>query len=318
MSLKRKVVANEPPSASKKPKVDFFAPRAAGKVTPSTSTSNASFTFKPKSATCVRLTTWNINGIMSVDEKILKKYLEAEDPDILILTETKYSKGKPNIINLSKYQYWGVDPRAGHAGTAILSKFKPLKTIIGLPSWEESSGRYVELEFEEAFVVGTYAPNSGDKFKTMDLKEKWNTALNLHLQELNSAKPVIWGGDFNTIMEKKDLDDTARKFWNEMSGLSEQERAGFRKILQPDDSKNPAFVDAWRHSHTEADEYTFHAPKFGSWRLDSFITSSSLIDKVESCVIRNELKDLKQSDHWPVTMDIILDLCPKVDSGKEL
>ncbi|KAF4623576.1 hypothetical protein D9613_001713 [Agrocybe pediades] len=158
MSLKRKVVANEPPNASKKPKVDFFAPRAAGKVTPSTSTSNASFTFKPKSATCVRLTTWNVNGIMSVDEKILKKYLEAEDPDILILTETKYSKGKPNIMCLkTRYKF--------PAGTAILSKFKPLKTIIGLPSWEESSGRYVELEFEEAFVVGTYAPNSGDNFK---------------------------------------------------------------------------------------------------------------------------------------------------------
>lgn len=164
MALKRKSASNTAPAA-KKPKFDFFAPRPAQSAA---GPSDSSFSFNTKGDKCTRLTTWNVNGIISVDEKILKKYMEAEDPSVLILTETKYSKGKPDLMcfkRLFKHRYWGVDPSPGCAGTAILSKFKPLAHKIGIPVWEESSGRYVELEFEDLFIVGTYVPNSGENCK---------------------------------------------------------------------------------------------------------------------------------------------------------
>lgn len=99
MSLKRKSTGNPSTDAPKRPKKDFFERPAKDTASASSGTS---FQFEPKaSAACIRLTAWNVNGIMSVDEKTLKKYLEAEDPDVLILTETKYSKdGKPNIMSL--------------------------------------------------------------------------------------------------------------------------------------------------------------------------------------------------------------------------
>lgn len=97
-SLKRKSTGNAPSDVSKKPKLDFFAPRASKVAAkPEESTS---FSFSPRPDACIRLTTWNVNGIMSVNEKTLKKYLETEEPAILILTETKYAKGKPDLLCL--------------------------------------------------------------------------------------------------------------------------------------------------------------------------------------------------------------------------
>ncbi|KAF8168209.1 Endonuclease/exonuclease/phosphatase [Crassisporium funariophilum] len=314
MALKRKSTASASVSStsdSKKVKVDFFAPRNAPQAISKPGEAVASFYFEAKKVSDIRVVAWNVNGIMSVNEKILKKYLEVEDPTILILTETKYSKGKPDILCLKtrfKYQYWGVDPRPGHAGTAVLSKYKPLNVSIGLPSWDESSGRYVELEFAEVFLIGTYAPNSGENFKTMDLKRKWSTALSKRLSELEVMKPVIWGGDFNCIMSKKDIDSTAQRFWNLMSGLSEEEREQFTDIIQRKDLEKPQFVDVWRKLHPNEEDYTHFSDKFGGWRLDSFMLSEMLLERTTCCEIRHELKDLKLSDHWPVTLDIALTL----------
>ncbi|KAF8905480.1 Endonuclease/exonuclease/phosphatase [Gymnopilus junonius] len=200
MSLKRKSTGNPSTNAPKRPKKDFLARPAKNFTSRSSSTP---FQFKAKAA-CSRLTTWNVNGIMSVDEKTLKKYLDEENPDVLILTETEYSKeGKPNIMSLKthfKYQHWSPGPRPGYAGTAILSKSKPMKTTIGLPSWEsESKGRYVELEFENVFIIGAYVPHAvtTSRYKKFVIQK--------HLEQLDPSKPVIWGGDFNCIMSKQAL-----------------------------------------------------------------------------------------------------------------
>jgi len=209
---------------------------------------------------------------------------------------------------LLQYQYWGTDPRAGQAGTAILSKIKPLAIVeTGLPTWtpsaSETKGRYVELEFEHLFVVGTYVPNSGENFKSMDIKQKWNVAFKKHLRDLDSRKPVIWGGDFNCILQQNDLDSKALPYWDRMSGLSKTEREEFNNILNPTDDESRKFADIWRHLHPDAAEYTHSSEKFGSWRLDSFILSERIVGKASCCLIRHELEDLKLSDHWPVMLD---------------
>ncbi|RDB29266.1 DNA-(apurinic or apyrimidinic site) lyase [Hypsizygus marmoreus] len=227
----------------------------------------------------------------------------------MILTETRCSEGKPDIFCLKtrfKYQYWGAGPQ--HAGTAILSKAQPLKATIGLPTWKNSTtkteGRYIELEFEDMYVVGTYVPNSGDNFQAMDVRREWNAAFKSHLQALDSNKPVIWAGDFNCILTKKDVDSTAQAYWNKIGGMSQEERSDFDELLNANADEHPTFIDAWRHLHPLEEEYTHASKKFGAWRLDSFIMSSRILDKAVSCEIRNALKDLKLSDHWPVAVDI--------------
>lgn len=305
MSLKRKAAPVSSNNVCKKPKADFFAPRTpAPPPHPKTA-----FTFNANPAGTTRLVTWNVNGIRSLDEKLLDKYLKAEEPTVMILTETRCSEGKPDIFCLKsrfKYQYWGTGPQ--HAGTAILSKFKPLNTVIGLPTWNDPStmtdGRYIQIEFDNLFIVGTYAPNSGDNFQAMNVKREWNTAFMVHLRTLDSMKPVIWAGDFNCILTKLDVDDTALVYWDKMGGMSQEERIAFEETLNPSSGQHENFVDAWRHLHPSVKEYTHASKKFGAWRLDSFIMSERIVGMALCCDIRHELRDSKMSDHWPVAIDI--------------
>lgn len=121
MSLKRKAGSNLTANSSqKKPKNDFFTPKSSTAVG---SSSTPQFAFDRREAGTVRLSTWNVNGIKSVNEKTLRKYLEAEDPDILILTETKVAQGKADIMSLKtrfKYQTWGKDPKAGQGALVLV------------------------------------------------------------------------------------------------------------------------------------------------------------------------------------------------------
>ncbi|KAA1468720.1 DNase I-like protein [Dentipellis sp. KUC8613] len=308
MSLKRKAQpVSSQDASSKKAKANFFAPRTASGPS---SLIQPQFVYSKKQDSSLRLTTWNVNGIKSVDEKVLKKYLEAEDPDILVLTETKYGKGKPDIMCLKtryKHHVWGTDPKAGQAGTAILSKQKPQNITIGLPTWqgssEETAGRFVQLEFEHTYVIGTYVPNSGENFKSLDTKKTWDAAFKEHIESLDPDKPVIWTGDFNCIPSKKDLDKKAQTFWNNLAGLSDVERTGLSAILDAPKTDNGKLKDVWRHLHPDAEEFTHASLKYGAWRLDSFILSEGILDKAQSCEIRHELKGLNLSDHWPVTLD---------------
>ncbi|GLB36069.1 putative DNA-(apurinic or apyrimidinic site) lyase [Lyophyllum shimeji] len=305
MSLKRKGAPTPSNGLQKKPKTDFFAPRTSAQ----TAGAKTAFTFKANAPNTTRLVTWNVNGVKSLDEKLLDRYLKAEEPSVIILTETRCSEGKPDIFSLKsrfKYQYWGTGPQ--HAGIAILSKLKPLSTVIGLPTCKDPStkteGRYIQIEFDKVYVVGTYAPNSGDKLQALDMKREWNAALTAHLRALDSMKPVIWAGDFNCIPTKLDADDTALAYWDKMGGMSPEERADFEEILNPSSGEHAKFADAWRHLRPSAQEYTHGSKKFGAWRLDSFIMSERILDKALCCDIRHELKDLKLSDHWPITIDV--------------
>lgn len=54
------------------------------------------------------------------------------------------------------------------AGTAILSKHKPLSVDMTLPGHPDSSlikGRIVSLEYEKFYLVGTYVVNAGQDLK---------------------------------------------------------------------------------------------------------------------------------------------------------
>ena len=54
------------------------------------------------------------------------------------------------------------------AGTAILSKQKPLSSTQTLPGYPDATavkGRIVTLEFEKFYLIGTYVPNAGQGLK---------------------------------------------------------------------------------------------------------------------------------------------------------
>ncbi|KAL7007266.1 hypothetical protein EMMF5_003105 [Cystobasidiomycetes sp. EMM_F5] len=229
-STKRKAQADDVEAADHdespdSPKVEKKAKKSAAKdpvipLDPSLPT-NITFPieiqYPPKAEGTIRLANWNVCGINSCIKKGFDFYVKAENPDILILTETKADKEVDNETIKSRYpyRYWGADPKKGNAGTAILSKVKPLRATLGLPTLDEktTTGRCVTLEFENHFLLATYTPNASEKLKNMDYKKEWNFAFETYLRQLDTSKPVIWGGDFNCAPTDKDIRHSKQN-WN--------------------------------------------------------------------------------------------------------
>ncbi|ORY59440.1 Endonuclease/exonuclease/phosphatase [Leucosporidium creatinivorum] len=270
--------------------------------------------FPTKAEGSVRLSAWNVCGIKACDKKGFRSYLEAEDADIIILTETK--SVDPQIKELDdryEHRYWGTDPKKGYAGTAVLSKIKPVSVVFGLPGTKEpqanSAGRCVTLEFENSYVVGTYVPNAGAKLANLDKKEAWNEAFEAYLRELDAKKAVIWGGDLNVVPTETDVRNWKTNY-NKTAGATQQEIDGFEKQLNPSaESGHKPLKDAWRQLHPDAvGYYTYFSARFQcrekgiGWRLDSFVVSERLMEKVKQCEIRLEIYGA--SDHVPVVLDI--------------
>jgi AP endonuclease-1 len=154
-------------------------------------------------------------------------YMEQEDADILILTETKRNDMSPipqdpALKKKYPYQKWAHSSVKGYAGTAILSKVEPLTKSINLTvKGEVVTGRLVCLEYPSLFLIGTYAPNASDKLKNLQGKVDWNEAFEAKLRELDAVKPVVWGGDINVVASGRDISDP-EKGWNKLPGWTEQ------------------------------------------------------------------------------------------------
>ncbi|KDQ60961.1 hypothetical protein JAAARDRAFT_31958 [Jaapia argillacea MUCL 33604] len=274
--------------------------------------------FPAKSPGTVRIVTWNVCGLAVAEKKGFKRYVEAEDPDILILTETKVNNEPvdPSLIKRFPYRYWSISEKKTYSGTAVLSKYKPLnvtKTLPGHPDPNSVKGRIITLEFDQFYVIGTYVVNAGQNLKTLDAKKEWNTHFESHIRDLDNQKPVIWTGDLNVAPTALVLTN-AKRNWNKSAGYTEAETTSFANILDPPESIPGAkpFVDMWRKLHPTDQHYTYFSYRFNArtkglgWRLDHFVLSGRIVDKVKLCEIRSGIYGA--SDHCPVVLEIEADL----------
>ncbi|KAJ8519464.1 hypothetical protein ONZ45_g3574 [Pleurotus djamor] len=291
--------------------------------------SNTGLSFAAKTPGTIRIATWN--GF--------KHYLEAEDPDILVLTETKVNNPPvdPSLLTRFPHCYWSISAKKGYAGTAILSKYPALSsstTIPGHPDPTSLKGRIITLEFPSLYLVGTYVVNAGEKLKTLSEKEEWNYWFTKYLRQLEktgldgTGKPVVWTGDLNVAPAELDLAN-AKKNWNKTAGYTESETSSYKRILDgsslplpPSQKSNdkagedeaeteaeaaPKFTDIWRQLHPEDRAYSYFSYRFNcrakglGWRLDMFVISERLSPRVKMCEIRG---DVYGSDHVPLVMEI--------------
>ncbi|KAM0753245.1 DNase I-like protein [Meredithblackwellia eburnea MCA 4105] len=266
----------------------------------------ASF-FAPRVEGTTRIATWNLAGIRSASgEKrdfAFRKYVEAEDCDILVITEVRYQQIKNAeefewLARRYKHRYWSEpDVLLG-----VVSKFKPMApAVFGFPSWAEShhsnaSSRCATVEFKEYFLVGTYVRNSGTDGKNLKERRIWNRDFRKYIKELQKAKPVVWCGDFNVLPERKDI-ERASRVWDKVAGAFPEERADHELLMKECD-----LVDVWRLMNPEGREYTQSNNHTFGLRLDYFIVSRSFLTRVKSSTIQHAVRDAfpGASDHWPV------------------
>lgn len=263
----------------------------------------------------MKIYSWNVNGIRATIKKgAFQSFVAEHQPDILCLQETKAQQGQAEI-DLPEYQeFWNSAEKKGYSGTAIFTKTTPLKVLLGFPEDiikefnitgdtfgdPNTEGRVIAAEFEKFYIITVYTPNSKGDLARVGLREKqWDPAFLAYCKQLEKEKPVILCGDLNVAHTELDLANPKPNVGG--NGFTDQERSGFQNFV------DVGFVDTFRMFTQGNGHYSWwtHWAKARErnigWRIDYFLVSETLKDKVISAKIH---ADVMGSDHCPVSIEI--------------
>lgn len=251
----------------------------------------------------IKLISWNVNGLRACCDKGFREVFNQLDADFFCLQETKMQEGQLDLSFEGYTSYWNYAEKKGYSGTAIFTRHQPLQVTYGLGMEDhDHEGRVITLEMEKFFLVTVYTPNSQDGLKRLDYRMTWDDDFRAYLKKLDQTKPVLVCGDLNVAHKEIDLKNPKTNRMN--AGFTDQEREKFQQLL------DAGFIDTFRFFYPEQTNiyswwsYRFKArEKNAGWRIDYFLASASLSDKLKGAKIHTEIHG---SDHCPVevTLDI--------------
>lgn len=244
---------------------------------------------------------WNVNGIRACVGKNFLDVFNEFDSDIFCIQETKLQEGQIELQLPNYHQYWNYAEKKGYSGTAVFTKEEPISIAYGIGiEKHDQEGRVITLEFEKFYLVNCYTPNSQNQLKRLDYRMEWEKDFLMYLKGLDEKKPVILCGDLNVAHNDIDLKNPKTNRNN--AGFTDEERGKMTNIL------NSGFVDTFRYLYPDKEgvyswwSYRFNARKNNAgWRIDYFITSQSIKDKIKDAKIHTEIMG---SDHCPVELEI--------------
>lgn len=266
----------------------------------------------------IKVYSWNVNGIRAVIKKELwQPFIDAEQPDIICLQETKAKVEQVDLETPGYNQFWYSAEKPGYSGVALFSKLKPLQVIDGFPGDiieqfgvtgdtygdPNKEGRVLAAEFEKFWLVTVYTPNAKDDLSRVPVRyNHWDPAFLAYCKQLEaSGKPVVFCGDLNVAHTEDDLANPKPN--RGKRGFTDEERHGFQNFV------DAGFVDTFRLFTQGNGHYSWwsHFAKSRErnvgWRIDYFLASKSLQPNIKSAAIH---ADVMGSDHCPVsiTLDI--------------
>ena len=251
----------------------------------------------------MRFISFNVNGLRAIMQKGFMDDFNALDADIFCLQETKLQEGQIDFAPKGYHCYWNYAEKKGYSGTAIFSKKEPLSVSYGLGIDEhDHEGRVITLEFENFYFITVYVPNAQDGLKRLNYRMRWEDDFLSYIKELDKKKPVIYCGDLNVAHKEIDLKNPKTNRKN--PGFTDEERGKMSAVL------DSGFTDTFRYLYPDMEQiyswwsYRFQArQKNAGWRIDYFICSERLNDKINDAKIHT---DIFGSDHCPVELDIKL------------
>ena len=247
----------------------------------------------------MKLISWNVNGLRACVGKNFMDFFHEIDADIFCIQESKLQEGQIELDLPGYHQYWNYAEKKGYSGTAIFTKQEPLSVSYGIGIEEhDKEGRVITLEFEKFYMITVYTPSSQNELARLPYRMEWEDAFLSYLKKLEENKPVVFCGDLNVAHKEIDLKNPKSNRKN--AGFTDEEREKFSILL------NNGFIDTFRYFYPDAEgiyswwSYRFKArEKNSGWRIDYFITSASMNDKLTDAKIHT---DILGSDHCPVEL----------------
>lgn len=249
----------------------------------------------------MKFISWNVNGLRACVQKGFLDFFNSIDADFFCIQESKLQAGQIDLDLPGYHQYWNYAEKKGYSGTAIFAKNEPLCVSYGIGIDEhDGEGRVITLEYDNFYLVTCYTPNSQNELKRLPYRMQWEDDFRKYLKTLDAKKPVVLCGDLNVAHNEIDLKNPKTNRKN--AGFSDEERAKMTELL------SSGFTDTFRYFYPDAEgiyswwSYRFKArEKNAGWRIDYFITSKRINDKLKKAAIHT---DVLGSDHCPVEVDI--------------
>lgn len=249
----------------------------------------------------MKFISWNVNGIRACREKGFMDFFNEIDADFFCLQETKLQEGQIELDLPGYEQYWNYAEKKGYSGTAIFTKHKPISVSYGIGVEEhDHEGRVITLEYENFYMITVYVPNSQDGLARLDYRMRWEDDFLAYIKKLEESKPVVYCGDLNVAHKEIDLKNPKTNRKN--AGFTDEERGKFGTVLEN------GFIDTFRYFYPDMENiyswwsYRFSArAKNAGWRIDYFIVSGALKDKLKDAKIHT---DIMGSDHCPVELQM--------------
>lgn len=248
----------------------------------------------------MKLISWNVNGLRACAGKGFGESFKALDADVVCLQETKMQAGQLDLEFDGYESYWNYADKKGYSGTAIYTRVKPISVSndIGIDE-HDHEGRVITMEFDDFYLVCVYVPNSQDGLKRLTYRMKWEDDFRSYVSGLAEKKGVVICGDLNVAHNDIDIKNPASNRHN--AGFTDEERGKFNALL------DAGFVDSWRMLNPDTVKYSWWSYRFkarernAGWRIDYFIVSESMKDRISGAEIHNEIFG---SDHCPVELDL--------------
>lgn len=248
----------------------------------------------------MKIFSWNVNGLRACMNKGFADFLQNAAPDIICLQETKMQREQAAFVFPGYEEYWNSAEKKGYSGTAIFSKLTPINVTYGIGIEEhDKEGRVITAEFPDFYLVTVYTPNSQRELARLSYRMIWEDAFLSYIRSLDARKPVVFCGDLNVAAEEIDLKNPKSNRRN--AGFTDEERDKFRVL------KGAGFVDTFRYLHPDEVKYSWWSYMFKAraknvgWRIDYFVVSERIKDKIKTAEIHNEILG---SDHCPVSIEL--------------
>lgn len=251
----------------------------------------------------MKLISWNVNGLRACVQKGFLDFFNEIDADIFSIQESKLQEGQIALDLPGYHQYWNYAQKKGYSGTAVFSKQEALSVSygIGIPE-HDTEGRVITLEYENFYLVNCYTPNSQNELARLPYRMEWETDFLSYLKTLDEKKPVIYCGDLNVAHEEIDIKNPKTNRKN--AGFTDEEREKMTELLAA------GFTDTFRYFYPDqTDIYSWWSYRFkareknAGWRIDYFITSKRLEDKLTDAKIHTGIFG---SDHCPIELTVAL------------
>ena len=248
----------------------------------------------------MKLISWNVNGLRACLGKGFLDFVNDSGADVICLQETKMQPEQADFDLPGYHRYWNSADKKGYSGTAVFTKEEPLSVTYDFgDDIHRHEGRIITAEYPDFYLVCCYTPNAQDELKRIDYRMQWEDDLRAYLMELDKVKPVVYCGDLNVAREEIDLKNPKTNRGH--AGFSDQEREKIAVLL------SSGFADTFRTLYPDTVKYSWWSYRFrareknAGWRIDYFIVSERLMERVADAEILN---DVFGSDHCPVSLEL--------------